>query len=82
VFSSYFSGYAVFRSHFLPISGRIQRRCQSVGKLLEGSGTRLRETNGELEVAGPIDDLGAARLRIYKDAFIERLQAREMGRRV
>jgi hypothetical protein len=51
-------------------------------KLLESSGLRLRVNEGELETAGPIDVLGMAILKLYRDALIERLQARENWRRV
>ena len=50
-------------------------------KLLEASGLRLRVVDGELETAGPIDETGMAILKMYKDAIVERLQAREQWRR-
>jgi hypothetical protein len=51
-------------------------------KLLESNGLRLRVHEGVLETAGLIDDLGMAILKLYKDALIERLRARENWRRV
>jgi len=51
-------------------------------KYLETSGLRLRVFEGQLETAGPIDETAMAILKLYRDAIIEQLSARENWRRV